>query len=192
MPAVFINHGYGVKNTEYSFIAKALAAQGYYVVSIQHDLDGDPKFPTTGNLYQKRMPFWERGIKSLRLVMNSLSKTDPKLDMSKVILIGNSNGGDISMMFADKYPSRIKKIISLDSFRYPFPKNANILSLRANDTTADEGVLPSSGAKIITMNDAKHVDMSDKGQNNIKLQIVDYISKYLKEHSLFKASRNYN
>jgi predicted dienelactone hydrolase len=30
MPVVIINHGYTVKNTEYSFLANALAAQGYF------------------------------------------------------------------------------------------------------------------------------------------------------------------
>ena len=40
-PVVIINHGYQIKNTEYSFIAQALAAHGYFVVSIQHDLVTD-------------------------------------------------------------------------------------------------------------------------------------------------------
>lgn len=37
-PIVIINHGYKVKNTEYSSIANFLAQKGYYVVSIQHEL----------------------------------------------------------------------------------------------------------------------------------------------------------
>ena len=36
---VIINHGYQIKNTEYSFIANSLAANGYFVVSIQRDCD---------------------------------------------------------------------------------------------------------------------------------------------------------
>ena len=31
---VIISHGYGAKNTEYSFIANALASHGYFVVRI--------------------------------------------------------------------------------------------------------------------------------------------------------------
>ena len=31
-PLIIINHGYGAKNTEYSFIADSLAARGYFVV----------------------------------------------------------------------------------------------------------------------------------------------------------------
>lgn len=42
LPVVIINHGYTIKNTEYSFIAKTLALRGYFVVSIQHDLPNDP------------------------------------------------------------------------------------------------------------------------------------------------------
>ena len=40
-PVVIINHGYGVKNSEYSSIAKHLTEKGYLVISIQHDLDTD-------------------------------------------------------------------------------------------------------------------------------------------------------
>lgn len=55
---VIISHGYGAKNTEYSFIANALAANGYFVVSIQHDLETDKPLPTTGNLFDRRKPLW--------------------------------------------------------------------------------------------------------------------------------------
>lgn len=53
---VIISHGYGAKNTEYSFIANALAARGYFVLSIQHDLETDKALPTTGNLFDRRKP----------------------------------------------------------------------------------------------------------------------------------------
>ncbi|WP_051555187.1 hypothetical protein [Legionella fairfieldensis] len=56
LPVVIINHGYGVRNTEYSFLAKELAAQGYYVVSIQHDLKTDPALARTGDLLTRRKP----------------------------------------------------------------------------------------------------------------------------------------
>jgi predicted dienelactone hydrolase len=41
LPVAIINHGNTVRFTEYSFLANALAARGYYVISIQHDLDSD-------------------------------------------------------------------------------------------------------------------------------------------------------
>jgi peptidoglycan-N-acetylglucosamine deacetylase len=180
-PVVIISHGYGIKNTGYTFIANALAAQGYYVLSVQQDLDTDLDLPRSGNLYQKRMPFWERGVKNLKFVISTLRRTNSELDMDNVILIGHSNGGDISMMFSDQYPKQVKKVISLDSLRYSFPRNVNILSLRANDTVADRGVLANDTAKIINLNDTKHIDMCDQGVDKIKNKIVNNILKFLKE-----------
>lgn len=72
MPVVIINHGYTVKNTEYSFLANALAAQGYFVVSIQHDLKADTNFPKTGTLYEQRKPLWDRGVVNILFVIKSL------------------------------------------------------------------------------------------------------------------------
>jgi beta-lactamase class D len=182
LPIVIISNGYGAKNTEYSFIANMLAAQGYYVMSVQHDLNSDPALPRTGNLYQERMPFWKRGVTSLKFIIDNIGKINPKLDINKVILIGHSNGGDISMMFADKYPNKVKKVISLDSLRYPFPAGANILSLRANDTTADDGVLTkNTNAKLIQMSDTKHIDMYDEGPKDIKIKIINHINGFLQE-----------
>ena len=120
-PVVIISHGYGAKNTEYSFIANALAANGYFVVSIQHDLEADKALPTTGNLFDRRKPLWERDVQNILFVMNELQKIEPQLDLNKVILIGHSNGGDMSMMLAQTHPKMVLKVISLDSRRYPLP-----------------------------------------------------------------------
>ena len=57
LPVVIINHGYGAKNTEYSFIANVLADKGYFVISIQHDLESDAPLPRTGNLFERRKNF---------------------------------------------------------------------------------------------------------------------------------------
>jgi pimeloyl-ACP methyl ester carboxylesterase len=167
-----INHGYGLKNTEYSFIANALAQRGYYVASIQHDLETD-KRPKTGTLFARRMPFWERGVQNILFVIDGLKKMEPKVDLNKVILIGHSNGGDISMMFATLYPNKVSKIISLDSRRYPFPRNTDIEILRfgASDDEPDEGVVPNSGVQVIYVKDAKHNDLCDMGSRDIKDEI---------------------
>ena len=61
LPVVIINHGYSVKNTEYSFIAEPLSKSGYFVVSIQHDLAGDPPIARTGQIFKKRKALWQRG-----------------------------------------------------------------------------------------------------------------------------------
>ena len=177
---VIISHGYGAKNTDYSFLANMLVDQGYFVMSVQYDLVGDPDLPRTGNLYKARMPFWQRAVISLKFVIDNIGKINASLNMSKVILIGHSNGGDISMLFADKYPNKVEKVISLDSLRYPFPVLTNILSLRANDTSADQGVLTKNiNIKIIQMSNTKHIDMQDKGSNEVKAKITNYINDFL-------------
>ena len=43
-------------------------------------------------------------------VMSELEKTNPNLDLSKVTLIGHSNGGDISMLFATTHPELSYKV----------------------------------------------------------------------------------
>ncbi|MCH1429205.1 MAG: alpha/beta hydrolase [Chlamydiales bacterium] len=181
LPAAIISHGYGLENTGYSFIADQLVKQGYFVVSIQQDLDSDPALPRTGNLQLKRLPFWERGVQNIKFALSELQKTYTNVDFTKVVLIGHSNGGDMSMLFTSKYPDMVKKAISLDSLRFPIPEASNILSIRANDTVADEGVLPNSGAKIIYMDDTKHIEMSDEGPEGSKEKIIAYINDFLQE-----------
>lgn len=177
---VIISHGYGAKNTEYSFIANALAARGYFVVSIQHDLVTDVR-PKTGTLWERRKPFWERGVQNILFVINELQKIEPQLDWSKVILIGHSDGGDASMMLAQTHPEMVSKIISLDSRRYPFPRNPKLEILRfgAIDDEPDEGVVPDKGIQEIYVKGARHIDLSDRGNSQIKDEIQKSIIKFL-------------
>jgi peptidoglycan/xylan/chitin deacetylase (PgdA/CDA1 family)/dienelactone hydrolase len=183
LPVVIINHGYTVANTEYSFIANNLAEQGYFVASIQHDLKSDPELSKEGDLFKKRMPLWKRGVENILFLMSELKKTNHNLSMDKIILIGHSNGGDISILFASMYPELLSKVVSLDSLRMPFPTDSSvpILSLRANDTEADKGVLPKSGAKIVVLKDTKHIDMSDHGLDEVKAEIMENINNFLKD-----------
>lgn len=185
-PVVIMSHGYGVKNTEYSFIAKVLAARGYFVVSIQHDLETDNPLPTTGNLFDRRKPLWERGVQNILFVMDELKKIEPQLDLSKMILIGHSNGGDMSMMFATLHPAMVSKIISLDSRRYPFPRNSDIEILRfgASDDEPDAGVVPDFGIQVIYVKEARHIDLCDRGSPEIKDEIQKSIIQFLEAHCL--------
>lgn len=181
LPVVIISHGYGVKNTEYSFIGQGLAAHGYFVASIQHDLKTDKPLPKNGHLFEKRKPLWERGVQNILFTIGELKKVEPKLDLNKVILIGHSNGGDISMLFATLHPDMVSKIISLDSRRYPFPRNPDIEVLRfgASDDEPDEGVVPNSSVKIIYVKNAKHLDLCDRGSEHIKNEIQKAIIQFL-------------
>jgi len=186
MPVVIISHGYTIKNSEYSFIANALSAQGYVVISIQHDLESDPPRPKTGSLIERRKPFWERGVHNILFAISELRKTQNTLDLSKVILIGHSDGGDMNMLFATTYPQLVAKVISLDSLRVPFPTKDHIpiLSLRANDTKADDGIIPKSGATIIRLKNARHIDMCDRGSAEINQEMVAYITAFLQKTNI--------
>jgi predicted dienelactone hydrolase len=63
LPVAILNHGNTVKFTEYSFLANILAARGYMVVSIQHDLDSDePMVTNVGEEYVGRRMQYNRGI----------------------------------------------------------------------------------------------------------------------------------
>ena len=179
---VIISHGYGVKNTEYSFIANALATHGYFVVSIQHDLETDKPLHTTGNLFDRRKSLWERGVQNILFVMNELQKIEPQLDLNRVILIGHFNGGDVSMMMAQTHPKMVSKIISLDSRRYPFPRNPKLEILRfgAIDDEPDEGVVRESGVGVIYVKGARHIDLCDRGSPEIKDEIKKSIIQFLR------------
>lgn len=188
-PFVLINHGYGVKNTEYSFLANALVNEGFFVVSIQHDLDTDLPLPRVGDLFQKRKPFWERGVLNILFTISEIKKIYLYFNFGKVILMGHSNGGDMAMMFTEQYSEFVEKVISLDSLRYPFPfkKGVPILSLRANDTMADEGVLPESipTTMIVPLKEAKHIHFSDRGGKELKQKISDIVLIFIKSPITF-------
>ena len=83
---VIISNGYGIKNTDYSFIAHRLVEFGYFVVSIQHDLPTDEPLARTGNIYELRKPIWERGVDNINFVISWLkAKSVPaKQDMQLV------------------------------------------------------------------------------------------------------------
>lgn len=150
-------------------------------MSIQHDLETDKPLPTTGNLFDRRKPLWERGVQNISFVIGELQKREPQLDLSKVILIGHSNGGDMSMMFATLHPEMVSKVISLDSRRYPFPRNKglDILRFGASDDEPDEGVVPESGVQVIYARGARHIDLCDRGSPEIKDEIQKSIIQFL-------------
>ena len=60
LPVAIISNGNTVKNTEYSFLANVLAADGYLVASIQQDLPSDPPLMTkVGQPYVGRLQVYE-------------------------------------------------------------------------------------------------------------------------------------
>lgn len=184
---VIINTGYQGKNTDYSYIAKNLADAGFFVVTIQHDLPSDSPISTNGDIQQTRLPFWNRGVETILFVINRLKQTYPDLDYKHLNLIGHSNGGDMVMLLATRYPEIAYKIVSLDNRRVAFPRadHPKLLSVRSGDQVADKDVIPSVeeqkrfGMKIVKVG-TEHNDMGGMGSENQLQEINKYILDFLK------------
>ena len=190
---VLLSHCYNQNklgtNKYYSFITKNLASKGYFVISIQNELPTDELLPTQGDLKVLRKPIWDRGCENVLFVINEFKKSNPELDFKHLILIGHSNGGDITMLFAHKYPDLVDKIISLDNRRVDFPRisKPKIYSLRSSDQVADEGVLPTDeeqkkfNIRIIQLKNTIHNDMMDSATKKQKKEMNKYIEEFISE-----------
>src|SRR5262252_10555665 len=191
LPVAILNHGNTVKNTEYSFLANILAARGYEVVSIQHDLPTDPPMVTKpGELYVGRLGQIQRGVANIKFVVEEMKKAQPSADYDHLTVVGHSMGGDITMYFAKQYPDEVKKVVTLDNLRVPFITSGKfkILSFRSKDPQfkADPGVVPSDDicekAGITVVNTAfQHNDMRDTGSEEAKTSIQGMLDKFLDE-----------
>jgi alpha/beta hydrolase fold len=190
LPVAIISHGNTVKNTEYSFLANVFAARGYLVASVQHDLPSDaPLMTKEGSLYVGRLKVYERGEANILFAIGELKKIQPNADYQHLTLVGHSNGGDISMFFAQQHPELVRRVVTLDNLRVPFvtdDKALKILSFRSHDPhfKTDPGVLPSdSRAKEagidIVKTEAQHTDMSDRGPDSVKESIQNLLDKFL-------------
>lgn len=190
---VIMNHGYdfnrGGAYKDYSTICRKLASENYFVISIQHELADDDLLAMDGNLYETRMPNWQKGVKNILYTIMEFKELRSDLDWNNLSLVGHSNGGDMAMLFARDYPQYIKKSISLDHRRMPIPrvKSPQLYSLRGCDFEADEGVLPSDeeqkkySIRIVNLNDIKHGDIDDKGTPAQHEEVCNYILQFLSE-----------
>jgi hypothetical protein len=190
-PVAIISNGNTVKNTEYSFLANVLAARGYLVASIQQDLPTDPPLMTkVGMPYAGRRGVYERGEANILFVVGQLEKLRSNADYNQLTLVGHSNGGDISMYFAQQHPELVSQVITLDNLRVPFVLNekVKILSFRSEDPNfkTDPGVLPTveqaweDGIDIVKTN-AQHADMSDRGPDSVKEKIQATLDHFLSD-----------
>jgi predicted dienelactone hydrolase len=187
---VLISHGYnanqGTPYKGYSFIANALAAEGYWVTSIQHELPADEPIAMTGVLQQTRRPNWQRGVQNIYFVLQYLKNKYPNVNAKNTILIGHSNGGDMSVLFAHLHPQLVSKVISLDNRRMPFPRvtEPRLYSLRSGDQVADAGVLPNAeeqqrlNMRIVQLGNTKHGEMGDNATAAQQKELLNYILKF--------------
>lgn len=193
LPVAILNHGNTVKFTEYSFLANILAARGYMVVSIQHDLETDePMVTQVGEEFVGRRPQYNRSIANIKFAIDELKTIQPNSDYHHLTIVGHSNGGDISMYFAKRYPDLIKKVVTLDNLRVPFVTDGKfkILSFRSQDPVfeADPGVVPDdeicrkAGITVVRTG-YQHTDMSDRGPDEVKSTIGSILEKFLDDDS---------
>ncbi len=195
-PVALLSHGYGVGHREYSFLARALAARGFLVVAVQHDLPGDAPIPREGNVQEVRSPWWKRGSENLLFVRAQLRERYPVFDWEHPVLVGHSNGGDISMWLTRDHPSMPAAVITLDHRRMPVPRVARppMLLLRGSDFPADPGVLPSEeeqkalGIEVAPLAGARHDDMLDAGPEPLKRAIVERTIEFLAKLKLGTAA----
>lgn len=190
---IIFNHGYDRNlnpdsNKSYSYLTHFLAEKGYYVISIQHELPDDPLLAMEGNFLETRMPNWKRGVENILFTINEFKKLKQELCWDDLTLIGHSNGGDMTILFAREYPELIAKAITLDHRRMTVPRvsNPRIYTLRGSDYDADNGVIPSVSEQKefhITVQQLDGITHSDMGQRGTKEQhdiINRYISDFLK------------
>jgi predicted esterase len=191
LPVAVISNGNTVKNTEYSFLANVLAARGYLVASIQQDLPTDPPLMTVaGQPYVGRREVYERGEANIQFVVGQLKKIQPNADYDHLTMVGHSNGGDISMYYAQHHPDQVSKVITLDNLRVPFvlSDKMKILSFRSKDPhfQTDPGVLPTAEQALkdgidIIKTGAQHTDLSDRGPDSVKEKIQATLDHFLKD-----------
>lgn len=190
---IIFSHGYGQNKggdyLAYSYLTTYLASKGYFVISVQHELQTDSLLPLTGNLQVLRRPFWERGADNILFVINEIKKTNPDLDFKHITLMGHSNGADMTALFPQKYPNIVDKIVTLDNRRMALPrtKQPRVYSLRSSDQPADEGVLPTGeeqnkfGMKIIKLPGTTHNEMDDDADEKKREEIRRYMMIFLNE-----------
>jgi len=192
IPIIF-SHGYGENNGKdyleaYNYLTEFLASKGYFVVSIQHELKTDELLAMTGKLQETRRPNWERGSQNIFYVLQKIKQDYPQLKYNELTLIGHSNGGDMTVLFAHKYPNLVSKIISMDNRRMELPRASKpkMFTLRSKDYPADENVLPNNEELkkydiTVQFTDINHSSMDNDANETereyLKTKILEYLKK---------------
>lgn len=183
-PVILLSGGYKASAQDsylsYRFLAEALSAQGFAVISVQHESKDDAPLAFEGNIVEQRLPTWTRGVDNLQAVRKELAKKFPTFQWKKIFLIGHSHGGDISTLYAEKNSAQLAGLITLDHRRMPLPRNHQlpVLSLRSSDQTADAGVLIADddvsfpNIQIVPLDGVLHNAMDDSGDEETKAKIL--------------------
>ncbi|MCD0415907.1 alpha/beta fold hydrolase [Rhodopseudomonas sp. BR0M22] len=199
LPVAVLNHGNTVKFTEYSFLSNLFAVRGYLAVSIQHDLPSDaPLMTKVGEPYVGRLPVYQRGVANIDFAIAKLKAIVPNADYQHLTMVGHSNGGDISMYYAQLHPDRIRRVVTLDNLRVPFMVDGRFktLTFRSHDPVfkTDPGVIPAqdvcdkAGITVVKTG-FQHTEMSDRGPDAVKNAIAASLDRFLDGQSAGQSSQ---
>lgn len=188
LPVAIVSHGNTVGSHQYSFLANMLAARGYLVASVQHDLPTDPPLSMKGYPYVGRLPSYERGVANIDFVIRELRQSEPIADYDHLTMVGHSQGGDISVFYAAGHPDSVVKVVTLDNLRVPLEfAKAKIISFRSNGADyykPDAGVVPSEadcekeGIQLV-MTGAHHTNLEDRGPDDVKDRVASRLAQFL-------------
>lgn len=193
LPVILFSHGYNANAPGtyllYRWLLDSLAADGRVVVSVQHELPGDPPLAMQGDLHAARLPSWERGVANLLHVLGHLRRTCPTLAMNHLAVMGHSQGGDISVRFAMEHPEQLEKLLTLDNRRLALPRTEHpqVYSLRSCDQPADPGVVPTPEEArehrmtIVSPADIGHNDMGNRGTPAQQAFVLATVRRWMME-----------
>ena len=191
--SIFFSHGYGMLHgdayiKDYPYLLEALTKNGYFVVSVQHELKTDELLSRELPAKKFRMENWKQGSENIGYVINQIKTKYPKLNYNKLVLLGHSNGADQSALFANQHPELLDKLIALDNRRMDLPRTSHpkIYSLRSNDYPADEDVLPTEEDQkkfgiVIQNTNINHDKMDNDANEEERNYLIKKILEYLNE-----------
>lgn len=193
----FISAGNGVPYTKYSFITESMNAHGFMTVAINHELPNDPLLSKSGDLYKTRIENWQRGSETIYFIQKELSSLLNAYDFKNLVLVGHSNGGDISTWVSQQEKNYIRKLITLDNMRVTLPKSHHIkvLSIRASEYSPTNNILPTNQEQsifdscVVDIPNSKHMDLTDFGTTNIKAKTKKIILGFLDEKNCHQLKK---
>ena len=112
-PTIVLMHGSGLTHIVWSLHEQFYLSQGFNVLSVDLPGHGNSEGPSLKSI--EEISDW---IKSLML----------KVDVSKVIIIGHSQGCLVGIDFASRYPDLIEKLV-LVAGSYRMPVNQDLIDL---------------------------------------------------------------
>lgn len=187
-PLAILFHGHGGAPDDYDYLAEALVERGFVVAAIDHELPGDGPLLYGDDIVRIRTPLWRQGADSALVAIRELRTRGLSDPGAPVVVVGHSHGGDIAMAMAAENPRLVRAAFSLDHARMPIPRRTQprFCSIRASDTSAAPGVLPTAAEarahriQITRTTNVTHAAMNDSGSPEQHAQIVAALDRCLR------------